>query len=72
MVDKSERSLVNTLKISPFSAKEYSYALQRFTLPQVIKNISLLKNADLKLKGVNSGSEGESQILKELAFQLIL
>ena len=69
--DKSERGLVNALKISPFAAKDYSNALQRFSLIQVIKNISLLKTADLKLKGVNVGSEDESQILKELIFQLI-
>jgi DNA polymerase III subunit delta len=37
----------------------------------VIRNISLLKQADLKLKGVNVGSEDESQILKELVFKLI-
>ncbi|MFM8741155.1 MAG: DNA polymerase III subunit delta [Cytophagales bacterium] len=71
-LDKSERGLVNTLKINPFAAKDYSYALQRFSLQQVIRNISLLKNADLKLKGVNSGSENESEILKELIFQLIV
>jgi hypothetical protein len=31
-----------------------------------------LKSTDLKLKGVNVGSEDESQILKELVFQLII
>jgi len=71
-IDKSERGLVNALKINPFAAKDYSYALQRFSLQQVIRNISLLKNADLKLKGVNAGSEDESQILKELIFKLIV
>ncbi len=70
--DKSGQGLVNILKISPFAAKDYSYALQKFSLQQVVKNISLLKNADLRLKGVNTGSEDESQILKELIFQLIV
>lgn len=69
--DRSERGLVSALKISPFAAKDYTAALQRFSLGQVIRNISLLKTADLKLKGVNAGSEDESQILKELVFQLI-
>jgi DNA polymerase III subunit delta len=71
-VDKSERGLVNALKINPFAAKDYSSALQRFSPNQVVRNISLLKSADLKLKGVNVGSEDESQILKELVFQLIV
>ncbi len=69
--DKSERGLVSALKISPYAAKDYTSALQNFPQQQIIENISLLKQADLKLKGVNSGSEDESQILKELIFKLI-
>jgi DNA polymerase III subunit delta len=63
---------LSALKISPFAVKDYSAALQRFQLVQVIRNISLLKQADLKLKGVDVGSEDESQILKELVFKLIV
>lgn len=70
--DRSERGLVNSLKISPYAVKDYSAALQRYSINQVITNISLLKTADLKLKGVNAGSEDESQILKELVFRLII
>lgn len=69
--DKSEKGLVSALKINPFAAKDYMAALQNFPQQQIIENISLLKQADLKLKGVNSGSEDESQILKELIFKLI-
>jgi DNA polymerase-3 subunit delta len=69
--DRSERGLVAALKISPYGVKDYNSALQRFNLDQVLRSISLLKQADLKLKGVNVGSEDESQILKELLFKLI-
>lgn len=69
--DRSERGLVTTLKISPFAAKDYTAALHQFQLQQVIHAIHSLKQADLKLKGVNVGSEDESQILKELIFKLI-
>jgi DNA polymerase-3 subunit delta len=69
--DKSERGLIAALKISHFAAKDYMGALRNFRPDQIVKNISLLKQADLKLKGVNVGSEDESQILKELVFKLI-
>lgn len=69
--DSSERGLVSSLKINPFAAKDYSAALQRYGTAKIIDNISFLKLADLKLKGVNSGSEGEGQILKELVFKLM-
>jgi DNA polymerase III subunit delta len=69
--DSSERGLVSLLKINPFAAKDYSTALQRYGTTKIIDNISFLKLADLKLKGVNSGSESEGQILKELVFKLM-
>jgi DNA polymerase-3 subunit delta len=59
------------LKISPYAVKDYLSALRNFRPDQIIRNVSLLKQADLKLKGVNVGSEDESQILKELVFKLI-
>ncbi|NOT76132.1 MAG: DNA polymerase III subunit delta [Cyclobacteriaceae bacterium] len=67
----SEKELVSILKISPFAARDYMNALRKYSLPKIIENISLLKEADLKLKGVNSGSEDEGQILKELVMRLI-
>jgi DNA polymerase-3 subunit delta len=69
--DRSEKGLISSLKINPYGLRDYSNALQRYPQEQVIRNITLLKQTDLKLKGVNVGSEGESQILKELVFKLI-
>lgn len=69
--DKSDKGLVSALKISPFAVRDYSAALSRFSLTNIIEIISLLKTADLKLKGVDSGSEDEGQILKELLIRII-
>ena len=69
--DKSEKGLVTALKISPFAARDYSTALSRFSLQAVINIIALLKTTDLKLKGVDSGSEDEGQLLKELLVRII-
>lgn len=65
--DKSERGLVSELKISPYAAKDYSSTLSQYSAYQIQQAITLIKTADLKLKGVNSGSgEDEGQILQEL------
>ncbi|MBK5278060.1 MAG: DNA polymerase III subunit delta [Bacteroidia bacterium] len=69
--DRSESGLVSSLKISPYAVRDYSAALQRYDTLKILENISSLKQADLKLKGVNSGSETEGQILKELVFKLM-
>jgi DNA polymerase-3 subunit delta len=65
--DKSPNGLVSELKISPYAAKDYAQSLGSYSPFQIQKAITLLKTADLKLKGVNSGSgEDEGQILQEL------
>ncbi len=67
----TEKEMVSILKISPFAAKDYVSALRKYSLNKIIEIVTLLKDADLKLKGVNSGSEDEGQILKELVVRLI-
>lgn len=71
LTDTSERTIIAALKISPYAAKDYSAASRRYSTNKIIENISLLKEADLKLKGVNNGSSEEGEILKELVFRLM-
>lgn len=69
--DKSDRGLVSSLKISPYAAKDYVLALRLYPAEKIIYIISSLKDADLKLKGVNSGSDTEGQILRELVYRIL-
>lgn len=69
---KDEKSLVSILKINPLAARDYSSALRVFTFQEIVKGLALIKTADLKLKGVGSGSTSEAQILRDLIFQLII
>lgn len=69
--DKSDKGLTSTLKINPYAAKDYSYALRQYSTEKIIHTITFLKEADLKLKGVNSGSDTEGQIFRELMFRII-
>lgn len=69
--DKTDKGLVSALKISPFAAKDYAYALRQYSPDKIISNISCLKEADLRLKGVNSGSDTEGQILRELIYRIV-
>jgi len=69
--DKSDKGLVSALKISPYAAKDYVYALRQYSPDKIIHTISSLREADLKLKGVNSGSDTEGQILRELIYKIV-
>lgn len=69
--ERSEAGIARLLKINPFFAKEYVTAVQYYSLPLVIRNISFLRKADLQSKGIDSGSLTEGQLLKELVFKLL-
>jgi DNA polymerase III subunit delta len=69
--DKSDKGLVSALKISPYAAKDYVLALRQYPTDRIINTISCLKEADLKLKGVNSGSDTEGQIFRELVYRIM-
>jgi DNA polymerase-3 subunit delta len=70
--DKNEKTLVSVLKINPYSVRDYSLALRNYSLQKIVENISLLKETDLKLKGVDSGSADEGQLLRELVFRMMV
>jgi DNA polymerase III subunit delta len=71
VVDKSDKGLVSELKVSPYAARDYILALRQFQQTKIIENIGSLKEADLKLKGVNNGSADEGQIFRELIWRLM-
>ncbi|MBS1488458.1 MAG: DNA polymerase III subunit delta [Bacteroidetes bacterium] len=70
--DRSAQGLTVALKISSYAVKDYMAAVQRYPQQKTLEIISLLQQADLKLKGVNSGSEGEGQIFKELVTRILI
>jgi DNA polymerase III subunit delta len=69
--DKSDKGLVSELKVSPYAARDYILALRQFQQQKIIDIIGSLKEADLKLKGVNTGSADEGQIFRELIWRVM-
>jgi DNA polymerase III subunit delta len=69
--DKSDKGLVSALKISPYAAKDYVMALRQYPADRIMNTISYLRDTDLKLKGVNSGSENDGQIFRELIYRIM-
>jgi DNA polymerase III subunit delta len=71
VADKSEKGLASELKVSPYALRDYTLALRQFPLPKIIDNLTSIKEADLKLKGVNTGSADEGQIFRELVWRIM-
>ena len=52
-------------------ANDYATALRHYPVQRIRENVSLLKEADLRLKGFGAPGDDEGQVLQELVFRLI-
>lgn len=68
--DKSKMSVAKTLGVNPFFVKDYIEASRNYPMRKVSQIISLLRNADVKSKGVGA-NQTQGDILKELLFNIL-
>lgn len=71
LADKSRNSVAVALKVNPFFVDDYFTAGKNYSPEHVIKNISLLREFDLKAKGVGSSGMGNEDFMKEFVYKLI-
>jgi len=69
--DKSQFSVAKALKINPFFVKEYQTAGKNYPMRKVSRVVALLREADLKSKGVGASNLPQSDLLKELLFKIM-
>jgi len=68
--DKSKNSVARSLGVNPFFVSDYSVAAKNYPMRKVSQVIGLLRDADVKSKGVGANLPA-GDILKELLFKII-
>jgi DNA polymerase-3 subunit delta len=69
--DKSRNNVASVLSVSPFFVKDYTEAASNFSMKKLRQIISLLRQYDLKVKGVNNVSTADGELLKELVYKIL-
>ena len=69
--DKSKNTVASALKINPFFVKDYELAARNYSKSKLLKIISLLREYDLKSKGVNNSSITDGELIKELVYKIL-
>ena len=71
--DKSNESVAAALKIAPtpFIIQQLMNAQKRYSAQKLVQIISLLREYDLKTKGVDVGTVSEGELMRELAFKIL-
>jgi DNA polymerase III subunit delta len=71
LADKSKQSIAEQLHISPFFIADYQQAARVYPPAKVVPIISLLREYDLKSKGMGNLSASSGDLLKELVYQIL-
>lgn len=69
--DKGKINVAKMLRINPYFVNEYQSAARNYPMRKVAQVISLLREADLKSKGVGATNLPQGDILKELLFKVM-
>jgi len=69
--DKSKNNAASVLSVNPFFVKDYIQAAQNYSFRRLRTIIGLLREYDLRLKGINNGSTEESELLRELVYKIL-
>ena len=69
--DKSKNNAAAALSVNPYFVKDYVQAAQNYSFRRLRMIIGLLREYDLRLKGINNGSTEESELLRELVYKIL-
>ncbi|MCH7534532.1 MAG: DNA polymerase III subunit delta [Bacteroidetes bacterium] len=69
--DKSSKNVASQLKVSPFFVKDYIEGARNYQSRKTVTIVELLREYDLKSKGVGNSSIAEGALLKELIFKIL-
>lgn len=69
--DRSPKNVGAELGVNPYFAKDYQSAAASYPLPKIFAIMSYLREYDLRVKGVDSQSVSEGDLLKELIYKIL-
>lgn len=69
--DKSQGALASLLGVNPFFVRDYQTAARNYPPQACIRNISILREFDMKSKGYESGDVSEKDLYREMIFRIL-
>jgi DNA polymerase-3 subunit delta len=71
LTDKSRNNVASALSIVPNFVKDYETAARNYHPNKLINIVSVLREYDLRSKGVNNVSTSEGELLREMLFRIL-
>lgn len=71
LADKTRNAAAAALSVNPFFIGDYQVAARNFPVAKLHGVISLLREYDLRSKGVDNGSADDGELMKELTYRIL-
>jgi len=69
--DKSRKNVASELSVNPFFIPDFQVAARNYATGKLISVISVLREYDLKAKGVNNVSASDGELMKEMIYKIL-
>jgi DNA polymerase III subunit delta len=69
--DKSKNNVASVLSVNPFFVNDYAVAAKNYNAAKLSRIISLLREYDMKSKGVDNISATGGELMKELVYKIL-
>ncbi len=70
-IKSDNRQLAASLKVVPFFVKDYKLAARNFSPRKTVAIISILREYDLKSKGVNNSTASSLELMREMIYKIL-
>ena len=69
--DKSKQSVASALRVNPFFVDDYMEAARNYPAAKLFSVMSIMREYDLKSKGVNNISTDSGELTRELVYKIV-
>jgi DNA polymerase-3 subunit delta len=69
--DRSKNNVAASIGVSPFFVDEYTRAARNYNLKRLVQIVSIMRDYDMKLKGVGSGETEEGELMREMIYKIM-
>lgn len=71
LTDKSQQNAATALEVNPFFVKEYQEAASNISFDKLSNFVSVLREYDLRAKGLNNESTSEGELMREMVYKIL-
>lgn len=71
LTDKSQQNAATALGVHPFTVREYEEAARNLGFDKLTRIISILREYDLRAKGLNNESTSEGELMREMVYKIL-